>query len=86
MFDEMAGGDPFALGGLQAMNSDSVEEKLGPDGTHSRKEVHNQNGHRTVHITEEKEVDMPGVKSVSEVAQRVMGDMMKNGGPANTID
>jgi hypothetical protein len=29
---------------------------------------------------------MPGVKSVSEVAQRVMGDMMKNGGPANTID
>ena len=68
------------------MNSDSVEEKIAKDGTHSRKEVHNQNGHRTVHITEEKEVEMPGVKTIQEVAEKEMNDMMQHGGPAHMID
>lgn len=52
------------MANMQNINSDSVEEKIGKDGTHSRKEVHNENGHRTVHITEEKEIEMPGVNTV----------------------
>ena len=46
------------MANMQNINADSIEEKIGKDGTHSRKEVHNENGHRTVHITEEKKIEI----------------------------
>ena len=64
MFREMEMGGPIENG----LTIDSVEEKVSADGSHHRKEVHNDHGHRTVTITEEKEIEVPGATSPQEVS------------------
>lgn len=59
------GGAPMGFGGA---NFDMVEEKMSADGSHHRKEVHNENGHRSVTITEEKDIEVPGATTPQEVS------------------
>ena len=56
MFREMA--DPLGMAGPLGggLTIDTVEEKISADGSHHRKEVHNDHGHRSVTITEEKDI------------------------------
>lgn len=63
---------PFKDVPINGVVTDSIEEKVSKDGVHSKKEVHNDHGHRTVTITEEKEIAMPGAKDVKDVASKVM--------------
>jgi hypothetical protein len=65
MFREMA--DPLGMG-IPMGSVDTIEEKLSADGSHHRKEVHNDHGHRKVTITEEKDVVVPGATSPQEVS------------------
>ena len=64
MLESLGMGGPFGNG----LTIDTIEEKVSADGSHHRKEVHNDHGHRKVTITEEKEIEVPGATSPQEVS------------------
>ena len=82
-FREMA--DPLSNNG-NGLTVDTIEEKISADGSHHRKEVHNDHGHRSVTITEEKDIEVPGAKTSQDVSEKVFSEEMAHGGPMKDID
>jgi len=82
MLESLGMGGPLGNG----LTIDTIEEKVSADGSHHRKEVVNDHGHRKVTITEEKEIEVPGATSPQEVSKKILMEELANGGPMKEID